>query len=44
MCEHAVTVPAGPAVRLCKTCGAVLERLPEASGCEGDACPSNDTN
>ncbi len=40
MCEHAVTVAAGPAVRLCTTCGAVLERLPEPAGCEGDACQS----
>ena len=38
MCAHAVTVPAGPAVRRCTACGAALESLPEPSGCEGDAC------
>ena len=40
MCEHATTVPAGPAVRVCTTCGEVVERLPEVSGCESAACES----
>ena len=40
MCEHAVTVPAGPAVRVCTACGEAVERLPEASGCESAACDS----
>ena len=40
MCDHAVTVPAGPAVRVCTDCGTVVETLPEPSGCEGDACQS----
>jgi hypothetical protein len=38
MCEHATTVVVGPAVRVCTACGATVEKLPEPSGCEGDAC------
>ena len=40
MCEHAVTVHAGPVVRVCTACGAVVERLLEPTNCESAACES----
>ncbi len=38
MCGHPVTVVAGPAVRVCTACGALVERIPEPAGCEAAAC------
>jgi hypothetical protein len=38
MCEHATTVPAGPAVHICTACGGTVEKLPEPSGCESAQC------
>jgi hypothetical protein len=38
MCDHASTVPLGPTVRVCTTCGATVEKLPEPAGCESSAC------
>jgi hypothetical protein len=38
MCPHTETVPVGPIVRLCTSCGAAIEKLPEPSGCESAAC------
>ena len=38
MCEHAVTVAVGPAVRVCTACGEAVEKLPEPSGCESAGC------
>ncbi len=38
MCPHAVTVVVGPAVRVCTACGATVEKLPDAAGCESAAC------
>jgi hypothetical protein len=38
MCDHAVTVAVGPAVRVCTACGAAVEKLPEPTGCESAQC------
>jgi hypothetical protein len=38
MCEHAVTVAVGPAVRVCTACGQAVEKLPEPAGCESAQC------